>query len=245
MVPESLPPLPLTTLPSLSWPWSLPASSLPPKWSILSLGSGPANPSPNHFSAVPEWILSCLLHILNQIKHLYSTLPWPLYFFFTVISTLPIIRLFINKTIDEISNGKLTILFPGSVKALPISNFFLSASANFLCLLPRVLKKVSIRSYLKSLLPVSNPKTTNGTNDTWLMFSSSHPFPSQPIPRTPNPPDFCFPRLPQPPCPQPPRGVLGRPDSPLWSGAKPHATDSGPRPPAPFELGMGCTLTLR
>ena len=41
------------------------------------------------------------------------------------------------------------------------------------------------------------------------MFPSSHPFPSQTIPRAPNPPDFCFPRLPQAPCSQPPCGVLG------------------------------------
>ena len=49
---------------------------------ILSLGSGPATLSPNHFSPVPEWILSCLLHILNQIKHLYILFLWPLYFCF-------------------------------------------------------------------------------------------------------------------------------------------------------------------
>ena len=58
---------------------------------ILSLVSGSANPSPNQLSLVPDRILSCLLHLLNQIKHLYYSFLWPLYFFFTVIYTLPII----------------------------------------------------------------------------------------------------------------------------------------------------------
>ena len=63
------------------------------------------------------------------------------------------IQLLISKMIDEISDGKFTILFPGSVKGPPTSNFFLSASTNLLFLLSRVLKNVSIRSHLKSLPP--------------------------------------------------------------------------------------------
>ena len=62
------------------------------------------------------------------------------------------IQLLTSKMIDEISDGKLTVLFLGSAKVCQLVNFSsLSASANFLCLLSRVLRKVSIRSYLKSL----------------------------------------------------------------------------------------------
>ena len=63
---------------------------------------------------------------------------------------LRIIQLLISKAIGEISDGKLIVLFPVSIKGPLISNPLLSASANLLCLLSRVLKKVPIRSYLKS-----------------------------------------------------------------------------------------------
>ena len=96
-----------------------------------------------------------------------------------------IIQLLISKMINEISDGKLTIPFPGSVKGPPTINFFLSV-----CFHQPSLS--SFQSPQKSLhqkppeispLPAPNAKTTNRTNDTWLMFPSSHPFPSPPIPQ--------------------------------------------------------------
>lgn len=130
VVPESLPHLPDHSPITLSASVSSCIFTTSKVEAFCLRASDPPNPSPNHFSPVPRMNTpSCLLHILNQITHL-CLLLWPLYFFFTVISTLPIIRLLINKTIDEISDGKPTILFPVSVKGLPLCNFSsLSASA--------------------------------------------------------------------------------------------------------------------
>ena len=88
-----------------------------------------------------------------------------------------IVQLLICKTIAEISDGKLTVPFPGSVKGLQISNFFLPVCFHQLSLSSFWSPQKSLYQELPeiSLLPAPNAKTTNRTNDTWLMFPSSHP----------------------------------------------------------------------
>lgn len=75
-------------------------------------------------TAVPGQILSCLLHLLNQIK----LLPWPLYISFTVICTFLIFQICIN---EIISYDKHAVVIPESTKGLPFSNFFLLAGTQF------------------------------------------------------------------------------------------------------------------